>query len=209
MYENFCGKIISFEGGEGSGKTTQIDKLVHFFEDYGHKVVRLREPGGSNIAEQIRDVILKKENSNMTSICESFCFAASRAQLMNEKIIPALENNCIVILDRFVDSSYVYQGICKNVGLETVIQLNEIALQGYMPYITFYIDIDPQVGFNRIFSNGRETNKYEMMDMNFHIKVRNGYLKLCSLYPNRIIKIDGDDSIENVYNEILSKIINK
>lgn len=204
MLDKYCGKIISFEGGEGCGKTTQIGKLTKYFKDNGYEVTQLREPGGSEIAEQIRDVILKKENSNMTSLCESLCFAASRAQLMDEKIIPALNNNHIVILDRFIDSSYVYQGLCKGVGLEKVIQLNEIAIQGNLPYITFYIDIEPEIGFKRILQNGRETNKYEMMNMEFHRQVRENYLKLCSLYSNRICKIDGNDSIENIYNKIIS-----
>lgn len=204
MLDKYCGKIISFEGGEGCGKSTQIERLTKYFKDNGYKVTQLREPGGSKIAEQIRDVILKKENSKMESICESLCFAASRAQLMDEKIIPALNNNHIVILDRFIDSSYVYQGLCKGVGLEKVIQLNEIAIQGHLPYITFYIDIEPEIGFQRIMQNGRETNKYEMMDIEFHKQVRQNYLKLCSLYPTRICKIDGNDSIENIYNNILS-----
>lgn len=207
MLNQYCGKIISFEGGEGCGKTTQINKLTQYFKESGYKVTQLREPGGSNIAEQIRDVILKEENSNMTSICESLCFAASRAQLMDEKIIPALNNNHVVILDRFVDSSYVYQGLCKGVGLEKVIQLNEIAIQGHLPYITFYIDIEPEIGFQRIIQNGRETNKYEMMDMEFHKQVREGYLKLCSLYSDRIYKIDGNDNIENIYNKIISVLL--
>lgn len=204
MLDKYCGKIISFEGGEGCGKSTQIERLTKYFKDNGYKVTQLREPGGSEIAEQIRDVILKKENSKMESICESLCFAASRAQLMDEKIIPALNNNHIVILDRFIDSSYVYQGLCKGVGLEKVIQLNEIAIQGHLPYITFYIDIDPEIGFKRIMQNGREVNKYEMMDIEFHKQVRQNYLKLCSLFPTRICKIDGNDSIENIYNNIIS-----
>lgn len=204
MLDKYCGKIISFEGGEGCGKSTQIERLTKYFKDNGYKVTQLREPGGSEIAEQIRDVILKKENSKMESICESLCFAASRAQLMDEKIIPALNNNHIVILDRFIDSSYVYQGLCKGVGLEKVIQLNEIAIQGHLPYITFYIDIEPEIGFQRIMQNGREVNKYEMMDIEFHKQVRQNYLKLCSLFPTRICKIDGNDSIENIYNNILS-----
>lgn len=204
MLDKYCGKIISFEGGEGCGKSTQIERLTKYFKGNGYKVTQLREPGGSEIAEQIRDVILKKENSKMESICESLCFAASRAQLMDEKIIPALNNNHIVILDRFIDSSYVYQGLCKGVGLEKVIQLNEIAIQGHLPYITFYIDIDPEIGFKRIMQNGREVNKYEMMDIEFHKQVRQNYLKLCSLFPTRICKIDGNDSIENIYNNIIS-----
>lgn len=206
---DLSGKLITFEGGEGSGKTTQIGLLVKDLESLGIDVLSLREPGGSKIAEEIREVILNKENIGMFSRCETLCFAAARAQLMEEKVLPALKAGKCVILDRFVDSNYVYQGIIKGVGLDKVIEINKFATFDTLPDLTFYVDVSPEVGFARINQNHRDTNKYEMMDMSFHHRVRESYLKLCEMYSDRIVRIDGDASSDDVYQSILNILENR
>jgi dTMP kinase len=206
---NLSGKLISFEGGEGSGKTTQISRLVSDLEKNGYDVLSLREPGGSKIAEEIREVILNKGNLEMTARCEALCFAASRSQLMQEKVLPALETGKVVILDRFVDSSYVYQGLCKSIGVDLVKQINDFATFDKEADLTIYIDVSPEVGFERINANGRETNKYEMMDLGFHKLVRQNYQSIADKYADRIVTVNGEQTKNKVYNDIINVFNNR
>lgn len=204
----YSGKFISFEGGEGSGKTTQIKRLVAKLEELGYDVVSLREPGGSKIAEQIREVILSKDNSGMTERCEALSFAAARAQLVQEKILPELKAGKIVILDRYVDSSYVYQGIVKGLGYENVEMINDFATDEILPDITLYLDVPVDVGFERIEVNNRETNKFEEMDRSFHETVRAAYKELVKKIP-RIIEINGNADETTVFNSILKELVSR
>lgn len=206
---DLSGKLISFEGGEGSGKTTQIKRLVWDLEKNGYEVLSLREPGGSRIAEEIREVILKKENKNMGTRCEALCFAAARAQLMEEIIEPALAEGKLVILDRYVDSSYVYQGLVKGAGLDNIVSINNFATGIKLTDLTIYIDVSPEIGFKRIEDNNRETNKFEEVDLSFHEQVRENYQNLVKEFDNRMVLVNGENSMDGVYKSIVSVLKSK
>jgi dTMP kinase len=195
--------FITFEGGEGTGKTTLIAKIAEDLRK-NHEVVTTREPGGSMIAEAIRDVILNPKYEGVTPTTEALLLAASRAQHLDEIIIPALNQNKIVLCDRFLDSSLAYQAYARNLGFDFVLNINAYATK-HMPNLTFYIDLDPQVGMKRI--ENRE--KYDRLDQetkDFHQNVRKGYLEVCKRYPDRIITIDGNQSIDVIHSQIIKEI---
>lgn len=195
--------FITFEGGEGTGKTTLMAKIAEVLRK-NHEVITTREPGGSMIAEAIRDVILNPKYEGVTPITEALLLAASRAQHLDEIILPAIKAHKIVLCDRFLDSSLAYQAYARNLGFDFVLNINAYAVK-HLPDLTFYIDLDPQVGMKRI--ENRE--KYDRLDQetkSFHHQVRLGYLEVCQRYPNRIIKIDGDQPIEDIQNQILHEI---
>jgi len=201
--------FITLEGPDGSGKTTIAKKIVETLETRGYQVVFTREPGGISISEQIRDIILNKENTEMDGRTEALLYAASRRQHIAQKILPALKENKIVICDRFLDSSLAYQGVGRNIGIDEVMSINQFAIDNVMPVLTIYFDISPEIGIQRINANkNREVNRLDLEKMAFHSKVRDGYLKLVERFPNRIKKIDASLSIENVYDEAM-KHINK
>ena len=206
------GFFISVEGGEGSGKTSVLKEVIERLKIDGYKnIISSREPGGIKIATDIREIILNKENTMMDSITETFLFAASRRQHIVEKVLPALENNAIFICDRFVDSSYVYQGIAGNVGLERVIEVNKIATDGCMPNLTILFDLDPIIGLERINANkNREVNRLDLAGLEFHNKVRNGYKMMAERFSDRIVVIDAskkfEEVVEDVYNLIKGKL---
>ena len=206
------GYFITIEGGEGSGKTSVIKKVIELLNKDGYtNIVTSREPGGIKIATQIREVLLDKENTSMDPLTETFLFAASRRQHIVEKVLPELNNNAIFICDRFIDSSYVYQGIAGNVGLERVISINDIAIEGCVPNLTILFDVDPRIGLERINSNkDREVNRLDLASLSFHDKVREGYLSVAKRFNERIVVIDAsktfDEVVENVYNLIRSKL---
>lgn len=206
------GYFITIEGGEGSGKTSVIKKVISLLNKDGYSnIVTSREPGGIKIATQIREVLLDKENTSMDPLTETFLFAASRRQHIVEKVLPVLNNNAIFICDRFIDSSYVYQGIAGNVGLERVISINDIAIEGCVPNLTILFDVDPRIGLERINSNkDREVNRLDLASLSFHDKVREGYLSVAKRFNERIVVIDAsktfDEVVENVYNLIRSKL---
>ena len=196
--------FITFEGGEGSGKTTIIAKLKQTLENQGVKVVTTREPGGSSIAEQIRNVLLDNKNTDLKAHTEALLFAASRAQHLDEVIIPNLDK--VILCDRYIDSSFAYQAYGRDLGMDFVKKVNDYALC-HMPDLTFYIDLEPEVGLARV-SNGR-SHKKDRLDSeqnDFHHKVRNGYLDIASKEPNRFIVINGNRDIETIYQEILGFI---
>ena len=206
------GYFITIEGGEGSGKTSVLERVIERLKYDGYKnIVTSREPGGVKIATDIRKVILDKENTSMDPITEMFLFAASRRQHIVEKVLPSLKNNAIFICDRFVDSSYVYQGLAGNVGLETVIAANEIATLGCMPDLTILFDLDPEIGLARINANkNREVNRLDLAGLEYHNKIRTGYQKIAKLFPERIVVIDAsktfEEVVDNVYNLIKQKL---
>lgn len=198
------GLFITFEGGEGSGKTTIINQLVPMLIT-DNKVITSREPGGVRIAEDIRNIILDPKNIEMCSETEALLFAASRMQHLKEKVIPALNDGNIVICDRYLDSSLVYQGYCRGLGFEKVLAVNSFACE-YLPDITFFIDVTPEVGLNRLKGRNGKIDRLDKEKMDFHSKVYNGYLELCKKYPERIVTIDGNRDVEEIVKDIYNKI---
>ncbi len=199
--------FITFEGGEGTGKTTLIQKIAERLRPT-HDVITSREPGGSMIAEAIRDIILNPKYKGVTPYTEALLLAAARAQHLDEVILPALRKNKIVLCDRFLDSSLAYQAYARQLGFEFVLSINRYAVDN-MPELTFYIDLDPEVGLSRI----AHRDKYDRLDQeafDFHTKVREGYLEVAKRYPKRIITIDGSASLEaiteTIYQEILKRL---
>ena len=198
------GLFITFEGGEGSGKTTIIKSVVEALENKGYSVISTREPGGIDIAEQIREVILKKENTKMTKETETLLYAASRMQHLFERVVPALEEGKVVVCDRFLDSSLAYQGYARGIGMNNVLQANHFALN-HLPDITFFIDVKPEVGLARL-SGRDEINRLDLEKIDFHQRVYDGYCKLCELYPKRIVRINGEQSKEAVSKDVIDYI---
>lgn len=189
------GLFITLEGGEGSGKTTAGKAVVRKLTEDGFDVLYTREPGGIDIAEQIRRVILDVNNTAMDERTEALLFAASRRQHLVEKVIPALQQGKIVICDRFVDSSLAYQGYARGIGLENVMKINEFAIDQHMPDLTIYFDISPEEGLKRL--TGRdEINRLDVEKVNFHKKVQEGYEKLLEIFPERIRTIDASQNRE-------------
>lgn len=202
MNQNF----ISFEGGEGSGKTTIIKQLKIDLEKQGFKVLQTREPGGSEIAEGIRQIILNIANVKMDPRTEALLYAASRRQHLVEVILPALQNGNIVLCDRFVDSSLAYQGYARGLGINQIYELNRFAIEDLLPGLTIYLDLDPEIGLRRIKDNNRACNRLDLESLEFHKKVREGYLLIAKQYPTRIKVVNGSLSKEKLY-EGVKKIV--
>ncbi|MBU3178937.1 dTMP kinase [Clostridium estertheticum] len=198
------GRMIVLEGPDGSGKTTQIKLLEKHLQDSGYEVVRVREPGGTEISEKIREIILDNDNCKMSYMCEALLYAASRAQLVNEVIKPALEKGKIVICDRFVYSSMVYQGIGRGLGMERIKSINEVALDGLKPDLTFMITIPYEEGLNRKKKQGN-LDRLENSGNEFHKKVFEGYMDICIKY-DKIEVLDGNRSVEEIQKDIINTI---
>lgn len=198
------GYFITIEGPEGAGKTTVIDMLAEELA-VNEAVLVTREPGGIEIAEHIREIILDKKNTMMDPRTEALLYAAARRQHLTEKVIPALEAGKIVLCDRFVDSSLAYQGYARGLGIQEVWNINEFAIGYTMPDLTLYFDIDPVIGMQRIGQNaGREVNRLDLEKMEFHHLVREGYKKLAGLFPERIRTVDASRTREVVFEQALS-----
>ena len=208
MYENLKGKVISFEGGEGAGKSTVIKDVAKTLSDNNIDVFVTREPGGNNISEQIRSVIVDKNNTSICGETEALLYAASRAQLIKENIRPLLSKNKTIVFDRFIDSSYVYQGIVRGLGVDAIESINKVALNGFMPDVTIFLNIDPEIGLKRIRDNNREMNRLDLEGLEFHKKVHDGYLLLAKKYPERIKVVDASKSREEVLLETLKILQN-
>lgn len=193
------GKFITLEGGEGSGKTTMIGRIGSYFEERGIPYVVTREPGGIEIAEKIRSIILDPLHTAMDARTEALLYAAARSQHLAEKVEPALRAGKTVICDRFVDSSLVYQGYARGLGIENVWAINRFAIGDLMPDVTLYLDIEPEVGLARIDAHdGREVNRLDLENLEFHRKVREGYFLLKEQFPERIRVIDASMKQEEV-----------
>lgn len=200
-------KFITLEGGEGSGKSTINEKLYAALKEKGYQIMSTREPGGIDIAEQIRNVILNKQNVSMDSKTEALLLAAARRQHLVEKVKPALEVGTIVLCDRFVDSSLVYQGYARGLGMDEVLSINKFAIGEYMPTLTIYLDVSPEVGLGRIAANeAREVNRLDLEAADFHAKVREGYFKILEKYPERIVLIDAERPLDEVFADVLKKV---
>ncbi len=194
--------FVTFEGGEGSGKSTAIKSLVDKLQKEGYEIVLTREPGGTPISEQIRDVILNKENTAMDPVTEALLYAASRRQHVEEKVRPALREGKIVLCDRFLDSSLAYQGGARGLGMDLILKINEPAINGLWPDVTIFFDLKPEVGLARINANSnREVNRLDVEKMEFHQKVRASFLELAERYPDRYVIIDASKTPEEVAEE--------
>lgn len=201
--------FITFEGGEGSGKSTILKLLAETLTQKGFKVVCTREPGGIDIAEQIRSVILDKENVAMDAKTEALLYAAARRQHLVEKVIPELEKGSIVLCDRFIDSSLAYQGYARGLGIEEIFTINKFAIGDHMPSLTLYLDVRPEVGLARIEKDGaREVNRLDLESLEFHSKVREGYQELLKQFPERIRLINAESDIEGVLDAVLLEVLN-
>lgn len=199
--------FITFEGGEGSGKSSAIAGVKKYLEEKGYDVILTREPGGTKISEQIRNVILDKENTEMDSRTEALLYAASRRQHLVEKIWPSIKQGKIVICDRYLDSSLAYQGHARGLGVEDILKVNEYATEGTFPNITFLLDITPEQGLNRIQANSsREVNRLDLEKMSFHHKVRDGYLALAKRFEDRYVIIDASKPLEAVIQDLCEAI---
>lgn len=203
--------FITFEGPEGSGKTSVLKKISDRLIEKGYPLVLTREPGGVKISEEIRNVILNKENTIMDARAEALLYAASRRQHLVEKVWPNLKNNKIVFCDRYVDSSLAYQGAARGLGVEEVLAINLFATENTLPDLTLLFDINPEIGLKRIAANAnREVNRLDLEKIDFHIKVRNGYLDLAKRYKDRFVTIDAslplEEVVELAYQAIIKKI---
>lgn len=199
------GIFITMEGPDGAGKTTQIELLKDYLNKKGYDVLITRDPGGNAVSEAIREVILNKDFTEMGYMTELLLYAAARAQLVKENIKPALSAGKAVIADRFVDSSAVYQGIGRGLGIDTVYKVNEFALQGILPDMTFLMDLDAEVGIARK-KNQAELDRMEQESLDFHKKVVEGYRSLAEMNPDRIVKVDAALPKEVIHDIIISYV---
>ncbi|KKB72841.1 MULTISPECIES: dTMP kinase [Bacillus] len=205
------GLFITFEGPEGAGKTTILQGAAEELRKNGHSVLATREPGGIEIAEQIREVILHPENTAMDPKTEALLYAAARRQHLVEKVKPALEDGKIVLCDRFIDSSLAYQGYARGLGIDAVLSINQFAIGNMMPHITIYFAIDPEEGIKRINANdSREKNRLDLEQLHFHTLVQKGYQEVINRFPGRFRTVDASRSIEHVQksvNEIIEEAL--
>jgi len=196
--------FITFEGPEGSGKTTQIKLLEKHLRSKGLCVVKTREPGGSDIAEKIRTLLLDPENRKMACNAELLLYLASRAQHINDKIKPSLNKGKAVICDRFSDSTMAYQGYARGISKSLIKRMNNFATTGIKPDLTLYIDIDVGIGLRRAHVRSGKKDRLEMEKRSFHDKVRSGYLAIARKEPGRIKVIKGNASITEISEKICS-----
>jgi dTMP kinase len=201
------GLFITIEGSDGAGKTTQINLLKAYFEKKGMDVVFTREPGGTRISEAIREIIIDKNNSEMVDKTEVLLYAASRAQHVEEFIRPALMEGKIVICDRYVDSSIVYQGMARGIGIEQVANINEFATSGLEPNLTIMLDLDAETGLLRK-KNQKQLDRLESEKDSFHRKVSNGFRALAKGKEERIVSINASLDIEVIHRKIIECITN-
>lgn len=204
--------FITFEGIEGCGKTTQMEMLKEHLEWKGFQVVATREPGGTELGEKIRSMLLNAEGQAIAPWSELLLYEVCRAQLISEVIKPALIDKKIVLCDRFADSTVVYQGYVRGLDIVAVVGLNKWVTQGIVPAITFIIDCPPEVGLKRALArintmpSSNKEDRFEREDMEFHKKIRDGYLRLAKESPERIKVINGDREIPVIHKEICQVI---
>ncbi len=199
--------FVTIEGPEGSGKTSAMQIVKAKLESEGHSVVMTREPGGTKISEQIRNVILDPDNTEMDPRTEALLYAASRRQHLVEKIWPSLQEGKIVFCDRYLDSSLAYQGVARGLGVDRILEVNSYATEGTFPDLTVLFDIDPVLGLERINRNkDREVNRLDMEKISFHNQVRSGYLELSRRFPERYFVVDASRPLEEVSAVVFKKI---
>ena len=199
------GKFIVFEGGDGTGKSTQIKLLNDYLKEKGFDVLLTREPGGVKSAEEIRNIIL---NQDIDPVTEALLFASARREHLQKKVIPALNDGKIVLCDRFLYSSLAYQGYARGLGIKEVYEINEPAISDTMPDLTILLELSPEKGIERINKNrANEINRLDLEGIEFHKKVSEGYNEVIKMYPeHKCVKIDASNSIEEVFESIKNAI---
>lgn len=193
------GLFITFEGPDGCGKTTQMNLLAQYFEKKGKKVVLTREPGGKGLGEKVREILLNY-NGEVSDRCESFLFLADRAQNIDIIVKPAVEKGEIVLCDRHIDSTVAYQGYGRGLNINEINILNNLATGGRKPDLTLVFDVDVETSMKRV---GKEKDRMESAGIDFHNRVRNGYLELAKQEPNRIKVLDATKTIEEIHEKVV------
>ena len=201
--------FITFEGGEGSGKSTQIDFLSDFLKKKGAKVLSTREPGGTPSAEIIRDLVTKGDPNKWTPLTESLLMWASRTEHVEKLIRPSLEDGKWVLCDRFYHSTYAYQGIGHNLGIEKMQAIKNIVLGDFKPDLTFVLDIDPFVGIERTKKRNSGEDRFEKMNIDFHNKLRHAFIEISKEDPHRFVLIDGELDINSIFEIISNEVMNR
>jgi len=200
-------KFITFEGPDGSGKGTIIKYVKKYLKKNKIDFILTREPGGVEISEEIREIILNKKHLSMDERTEALLYAAARRQHLVEIVIPALNKGKVVICDRFIDSSLAYQGYARGIGIDEVLNINQFAIDQLMPDLTIFLDVQPEVGLSRINnSKVRKKDRLDLESLDFHRKVYEGYKEVIKRYPNRITSIDAEQSIREVSNQAVKVI---
>jgi len=198
--------FLSFEGIEGSGKSTQIKEVERFIKDKGFRVITLREPGGTAFGEKLREAILKSE-APLHPLAECHLFLASRAQLLKEKILPfLLEPGSVVILDRYIDSTLAYQGRAGKLGFETILTLHQFEPLNLLPHRTYFLDIEAALSYERQKVRGNAKDYFESQKNEFHENLVDGYREIAELFKERILKIDAQRSLEEVTLDIMNDL---
>lgn len=200
------GKFITFEGPEGSGKSTHAKKIFDHLTKLGYDCVLTREPGGTFVGEKIREILLNPENKNISLLTETFLFETARSQIVQEVIRPALAKGKIVLCDRFSDSTISYQGYAGDVPIKDILLIDEVATGGVKPDLTILLDVDPQTGLARA-ALEKQKDRMESRPMSFHKKVRDGYLDLAKKYPERIKVVKVQESVEKTQELIKHEVI--
>lgn len=202
-----AGKFVTFEGPEGSGKTSVIQQVFDHFAALGVPVVKTREPGGSRIAEKIREILLDNGNTEMDPRTEALLFAAARRQHLAETVLPALAAGRLVLCDRFLDSSLAYQGVARGLGIDEVFAINRFAIESLLPDLTIFVDVRPEVGLARIAANHRtKVDRLDNETVGFHHRLYEGYQELMKRYPDRIRPINGEAPIGEVARDAIALI---
>nr|WP_251126002.1 dTMP kinase [Exiguobacterium sp. s22] len=200
--------FITVEGPDGSGKSTQLQLLIERLKEKGYDIVVTREPGGTTVGNQIREVLLSPDHHEMTPRVEMMLYAASRAQNVEQVIRPALERGAIVLCDRFIDASIAYQGYGLQYDLDQIRSLNEWATNGLTPDLTFLFDLSPERASQRMKDRG-QLDRIESRDQAFHERVYAGFQALLKQYPERIVRIDADQPIETIHDEVLDYTVER
>jgi len=197
------GFFLTVEGVDGAGKTTVVAMIRDFLAESGREATITREPGGSPAAERIRGLLLDRSSPPPDPRAEALLYAAARRQHLVDVVIPALRAGRIVVCDRYVDSSLAYQGYARGLGVEEVWSINRFAVEHWMPDLTLYLDVPPETGLARIRRDAaRETNRIDLESLDFHRKVRQGYLMLAERHPGRIVTISADRPLEDVFRDV-------
>ena len=200
--------FITFEGPDGCGKTTQTALLESYLSQQGYRVLHTREPGGTRIGEQIREIVHNPENPEMVDRAEMLLYAASRAQLVDEVIRPALAAGQIVLADRYADSTYAYQGYGRGLDLDLLRTITAFATARLRPDLTIYLDIDPETGLRRRQADqGAEWNRLDAATLEFHERVREGYRRLIEAEPERWVVVDGRQDVDSVQRRIREIVV--
>ena len=202
------GKFITYEGCDGCGKRTQLRLMSEYLTKAGIPHIFTREPGGGKISEAIREILLNGKNAEMTDECEALLYAAARAQHLKDRVEPALAQGKLVICDRYVDSSIAYQAYARGLGLDFVKKINAFALEKYLPDATVFIDLTPEEAFARK-KGADENDRLEQAGMQFHKRVYAGYDEIAKGEPERVIRIDGNATPEEIFQNVLSALQQK